>query len=269
MIGAQAPANVAKMKSTSRLVSSILSTACLLLIPLASVAAAQTPDGFRGVCTGAVDSLDKDGNVIDSAIYEGGAYPFDSAGQQVFTKENPFLVAPGGMIAYGGEAAGNNGDGPQNFKWSLDASVPLFGARELASGADANSNKTSTATGEIDLSELSALNALGQITFPLSFELQSENDVTCAADGAFVRLDGSTAPSLAAGSALFVFGLLGLWRSKRYVPAASFGVLASIGGAIAAIGNGYISLSSVPIAISAVIGAAFGLVRKKVGGAVV
>ena len=83
------------MKCTSRLVSSILSTACLLAIPLASVAAAQTQDGFRGVCTGAVDSLDKDGNVIDSAIYEGGAYPFDSAGEQVFTKDNPFLVAPG------------------------------------------------------------------------------------------------------------------------------------------------------------------------------
>ena len=246
-----------------RLVSSILSAVCLLLIPLTSVAAAQTQDGFRGVCTGAVDSLDKDGNVIDSAIYEGGAYPFDSAGEQVFTKDNPFLVAPGGRIAYGGEAAANNGDGPKNYEWSLDASVPLFGERELASGADANSDGTSAAMGEVDLSELSALNSLGKITFPLSFELQSTNGVTCAADGAYVELAGSAAPSLAAGSALFVFGLVGLWRSKRYVSTASFGVLASIGAVIAAIGGGYIDLSSTAIAISAAIGAAFGLAKER------
>ena len=250
-----------------RLVSSILSTACVLLIPLASVAAAQTQDGFRGVCTGAVDSLDKDGNVIDSAIYEGGAYPFDSAGEQVFTEDNPFLVAPGGRIAYGGEAADNNGDGPKNYEWSVDASVPFFGERELASGADANSDGTSAATGEIDLSELSALNSLGKITIPLSFELQSENDVTCAADGAYVELAGSSAPSLAAGSALFVFGLVGLWRSKRYASTASFGVLASIGAAIAAIGGGYLPLSGTTFASSIAIGAGIGigrnLLRKK------
>lgn len=256
------------MTVTSRLVSSILGAVCLLVIPLASVAATQTQDGFRGVCTGAVDSLDEDGNVIDSAIYEGGAYPFDSAGERVFTEDNPFLVAPGGKIAYGGEAADNNGGGPQNYEWSLDASVPLFGERELASGADANSNKTSTATGEIDLSELSALNNLGKITFPLSFELQSENDITCAADGAYVRLDGSTAPSLALGGALFVFGLVGLWRSKRYVSAVSFGVIGSIGAVIAAIGGGSIGLSGFAVASSAAIGAALGLVRKKVGEAV-
>ena len=246
-----------------RLVSSILSAVCLLLIPLTSVAAAQTQDGFRGVCTGAVDSLDKDGNVIDSAIYEGGAYPFDSAGEQVFTEDNPFLVAPGGRIAYGGEAADNNGDGPQNYEWSVDASVPFFGERELASGADANSDGTSAATGEVDLSELSALNSVGKITFPLSFELQSTNGVMCAADGAYVELAGSAAPSLAAGSALFVFGLVGLWRSKRYVSTASFGVLASIGAVIAAIGGGYIDLSSTAIAISAAIGAAFGLAKER------
>ena len=244
-----------------RLVSSILSTACLLLIPLASVAAAQTQDGFRGVCTGAVDSLDKDGNVIDSAIYEGGAYPFDSAGEQVFTEDNPFLVAPGGRIAYGGEAADNNGDGPKNYEWSVDASVPFFGERELASGADANSDGTSAATGEIDLSELSALNSLGKISFPLSFELQSENDVTCAADGAYVELAGSATPSLAAGSALFVFGLVGLWRSKRYASTASFGVLASIGAAIAAIGGGYLPLSGTTFASSIAIGAGIGIGR--------
>ncbi|HAB58650.1 MAG: hypothetical protein CL433_11590 [Acidimicrobiaceae bacterium] len=251
------------MKCTSRLVSSILSTACLLAIPLASVAAAQTQDGFRGVCTGAVDSLDKDGNVIDSAIYEGGAYPFDSAGEQVFTKDNPFLVAPGGRIAYGGEAANNNGDGPQNYEWSLDASVPFFGERELASGADANSDGTSAATGEIDLSELSALNALGQITFPLSFELQSENDVTCAANGAYVELAGSTAPSLAAGSALFVFGLVGLWRAKRYVSAASFGVAGSIGAAIAAIGNGSVDLSITSVVSAVAIGVVIGAAKTR------
>ena len=244
-----------------RLVSSILSAVCLLLIPLTSVAAAQTQDGFRGVCTGAVDSLDKDGNVIDSAIYEGGAYPFDSAGEQVFTEDNPFLVAPGGRIAYGGEAADNNGDGPQNYEWSLHASVPFVGERELASGADTNSDGTSAATGEIDLSELSALELLGQITIPLSFELQSENDVTCAADGAYVELAGSSAPSLAAGSALFVFGLVGLWRSKRYASTASFGVLASIGAAIAAIGGGYLPLSGTTLASSIAIGAVIGIGR--------
>ena len=244
-----------------RFVSSILSTACLFLIPLASVAAAQTQDGFRGVCTGAVDSLDKDGNVIDSAIYEGGAYPFDSAGEQVFTEDNPFLVAPGGRIAYGGEAADNNGDGPKNYKWSVDASVPFVGERELASGADTNSDGTSAATGEIDLSELSALKRLGKITIPLSFELQSENDVTCAADGAYVELAGSATPSLAAGSALFVFGLVGLWRSKRYASTASFGVLASTGAAIAAIGGGYLPLSGTTLASSIAIGAGIGIGR--------
>lgn len=263
MIRAQPPAILPKMKCTSRLVSTFLSTACLLLIPLTSVATAQTQDGFRGVCTGAVDSLDKDGKVIDSAIYEGGAYPFDSAGEQVFTKDNPFLVAPGGKIAYGGEAADNNGEGPQNYEWSLEASVPLFGTRELDSGADTNSDGTSAATGEIDLRELSALNALGEITLPLSFELQSENDVTCAANGAYVKLDGSTAPSLAAGSAIFVFGLAGLWRSKRYVSTASFGVLALIGPTIAAIGSGYIILSGITAASAIAIGAGIGLAKAR------
>ena len=228
--------------------------------------ASALENGFSGPCYGAVDSYDSDGALIDSAMREVDRdYPVNSAGEAVFTKDNPFTISPTGSLTYEGIAVDANGNPATNHIWALQITVPFYGDVDIADGGDENLERKEGAEGTIDFDEISMINNFGTIKVKANFFLASD-DFGCEVSGAWVITSGSTVIPNVGAAAVAVIGLVGLWRARRIQSLMSAGVLLGLGAGIAGIANAITALNAnallIPIGIGAFCGLGVNVINK-------
>ena len=228
--------------------------------------ASALENGFSGPCYGAVDSYNSDGVLIDSAMREVDRdYPVNSAGEAVFTKDNPFRISPTGSLTYEGTAVDANGNPATNHIWALQITVPFYGDVDIADGGDENLERKEGAEGTIDFDEISMINNFGTIKVKANFFLASD-DFGCVVSGAWVVTSGSTLIPNVGAAAVAVIGLVGLWRARRIQSLMSAGVLLGLGAGIAGIANAITALNAnallIPIGIGAFCGLGVNVINK-------
>ena len=229
--------------------------------------ASALENGFSGPCYGAADSYNSDGVLIDSAMRETDRdYPVNSAGEAVFTKDNPFTIAPNGNLTYDGVAVDANGNPATNHIWALRITVPFYGDVDIADGGAENLDRKEGAEGTIDFDKISMINNFGTIKVKANFFLSSD-DFECVASGAWVVTSGSTVIPNVGAAAVAVIGLVGLWRARRIQSLVSAGVLLGLGAGIAGIANAITALNAnallIPIGIGAFCGLGVNVVKIK------
>ena len=245
------------MRQTLRYTLAVVVGACAIgLFPGATASAQDEP--FSGPCSGEVRSYNSDLKLIDSASRAGNGQPVNSAGQAVFTEDNPFKIAPDGYLEYSGTAVSVNGNPARDHSWALWVDVPQVGDVDIIGGGSANEDGKTDAQGTISLDELESFRNVGSIKLKLFFNFYSE-DVQCQAWGFWVLIDGSTTVPNVAVAGLGIIGLIGLWRARRIVSLVPAGLLVGLAASVATITNGYTTPSVNAVATPVAIGAASGV----------
>ena len=208
---------------------------CAIGLISGSTALAQD-SGFYGPCTGEAYSYDRDDNLIDSASRVGDNQPVNSEGVAVFTKENPFKVAPGGTIRYQGQAQDAQGNPAVNNSYYVSVNVPFIGSQDLFSGLADNDDRSVEDSGQIDLEALDVAKSLGKVKLPVGFSLTSQY-FDCGVGEAWVIIGKANAITATVPVAIAIVGLIGIWRAKGKVSSLFAGILTGLGVSLAAITN--------------------------------